>query len=572
MQRYLLLLFLFLPSFIFAQALTNSSTITITKTWSQEPTGWTYPMDISVPTSTPPVGGFPVCILLHGNGGMGTGMLAQFQNILDCHILVAPTGYLNSWNISDENSDAPDVEMVEDLINNLQTYSNVNSNQIRIIGSSNGAALSNRVFIENKNTGIDIICAIVSQLSDAQYHNGNFYYPSGETSQTLPYNGYDIVTTPLTNRKYLSICNTNDGAIPYYGGISFGVNFLDAQEAAYIVAQSQGYTGAQLPTAGTQIGTSTVYEYSYLSDQVVHLRGDAGHSTNETQKDYITDFFTAPNCAVPPASCDIPTDITTTVISGNVVRLSWDENTNAERYRIRYKTAPTGISTEVLTQGTETFRFLNGLLPNTDYMFQVKSLCATENSVWSTDNFFTTSSEVCDIPATSSATLLSSTSVTLGWSSNTADLKYKMKYKPASGGFPWTEYTSLTVNSKTETNLMAGTAYKYKLKTKCPLGWTNWSANETFSTPSSFTIPSGLTRINKQDFVLFPNPTKNIINLQLNNLNAKQFLIHDILGNVQLNGVPNTSAINLSGLNAGTYFITIITNDQSITKQFVKLN
>ena len=197
---------------------------------------------------------------------------------------------MNSWNISDENSEAPDVEMMEDLINNLQTYTNVNPNQIRVLGSSNGGALANRVFIENTNTGVDMICAIISQLSEAQYRNGSFYYHSGPTGGADPYDGYDVMTTPITGRKYLSICNENDGLIPYTGGPSVGVNFLDAQLATYIVAQSQGYSGTQLPSAGTEISTG-LYEYAYLSNQVVHLKGDAAHGTNPAQKDYVTAFF-----------------------------------------------------------------------------------------------------------------------------------------------------------------------------------------------------------------------------------------------------------------------------------------
>ena len=69
-----------------------------------------------------PSNGYPVCILLHGNGGQGQSMLMEFQNKLDCHALIAPTGYQNSWNISDEASDAPDVEMVTDLVNQLQSF------------------------------------------------------------------------------------------------------------------------------------------------------------------------------------------------------------------------------------------------------------------------------------------------------------------------------------------------------------------------------------------------------------------------------------------------------------------
>ena len=60
-----------------ADDLTNDTAIEITRTWSQEPTGWTYPMAIRVPEGPAPEGGFPVCILLHGNGGNGPVMVMQ---------------------------------------------------------------------------------------------------------------------------------------------------------------------------------------------------------------------------------------------------------------------------------------------------------------------------------------------------------------------------------------------------------------------------------------------------------------------------------------------------------------
>lgn len=293
MKQNLLLLLLLIPSYVFAQTLSDTTTISITKIWSQEPSGWIYPIDISVPSGPVPQGGFPVCILLHGLGESGTNMLTTFENILDSHALVAPSGYLASWNNCAENSDAPDVDMMNDLINKLQTYTNINPNQIRILGYSNGSGFANRVFIENTNTGVDIICAITVQLTESQYHNGNFYYPSGQTDESSSYCGYDVVTTPLTGRKYLSICNENDLYVPYNGGSAFGSNFLNAQTATYIIAQNQGYTGAQITGTGTQVGSSDVYAYSYISRafKVVHLKGNAGHGWNTTQEDYIISFF-----------------------------------------------------------------------------------------------------------------------------------------------------------------------------------------------------------------------------------------------------------------------------------------
>ena len=141
----------------FSENLTNSTEINITKYWSQEPSGWTYPINISVPEVDVIENGLPVCILLHGSGGNGYDMLLEWSTFLTDHILIAPTGYLNTWNIANELSEAPDVEMVDDLINLLQTYDNVNSNKIRILGHSNGSALANRIFIENTNPGVDII-------------------------------------------------------------------------------------------------------------------------------------------------------------------------------------------------------------------------------------------------------------------------------------------------------------------------------------------------------------------------------------------------------------------------------
>ena len=293
MKTITAILFIFLVFNFSSQNLTNNTNITITKTWSQEPSGWTYPIAIDVPNTPVPQGGFPVCIALHGNGGNGNNSLNQFKNILDCHIVVAPSGYMNSWNISDENSEAPDVEMVTDLINQLQTYSNINPNKIRIAGTSNGAALANRILIENNNTGVDIICAIVSQLSECNYHDNNFHSPSAATGGGAPDCGYDIVQTPLSGRKYLSICNSNDPLIPYQGGASVGVVFLDAQFSTFLVAQSQGFTGNQITGNGTPIGSgpTVAFEYSYLSDQVVHLKGNANHGLNNTLSNYIHDYF-----------------------------------------------------------------------------------------------------------------------------------------------------------------------------------------------------------------------------------------------------------------------------------------
>jgi len=287
----ILVYFLFFPTILFSQNLTSATDIKISKKWYQEPNGYTFSINIFLPSGDAPEGGFPVCILLHGNGGDGEGIINQFKNILECHALVAPSGYLNSWNICDEDSDAPDLEMVDELINNLQTYSNVNPNKIRIIGSSNGAGLANNIFIQNKNSGVDIICSIVSHLNEPQFHNDNFYLPSNSSEQSNSYCGYDSLVYPSTSRKYLSISNDNDPVVPYNGGYSaVGIDFLDAETAAFKIAINQGYTESKI-TSGIKYGNPEISEYSYLLGNVVHIKGDANHGTNATQQEYIKNYF-----------------------------------------------------------------------------------------------------------------------------------------------------------------------------------------------------------------------------------------------------------------------------------------
>ena len=272
--------------------LTSLTEIIIEKTWAQQPNGYVYPIDIKVPESIEPIEGFPICVLLHSNGSNGRRIINQFSSVLDDHILIAPTGYLNSWNICDERSNAPDLEMVDELVNTLSNYSNINLNKIRILGSSNGAGLANNIFIQNENPNIDIICAVVSHLNIPQYHDNNFYKYSTVTNPMSAFCGYEEITNPISSRKYLSISNINDPTIPYLGGNSkVGLDFLNAEDAIFYIAKNQGFTGDKLPPEGSALGNPIIFEYSYLSGDVVHIKGNAMHSINPSQLDYLRTFF-----------------------------------------------------------------------------------------------------------------------------------------------------------------------------------------------------------------------------------------------------------------------------------------
>jgi para-nitrobenzyl esterase len=277
-------------SFSYAQDLMESSDVILTQSWSQEPNGWDYPIAISIPEVPHPENGFPVCILLHGNGGNGPSMMEWGANLFQQdHILVAPTGYQNSWHLCSEMSNAPDIAMLEDLVSQLQTFDNVDVSHIRLVGNSNGAGLVNQAYIELDIPGVDAFVAIVSQMNEPQYHQDQFHRPSGATEASSDYCGYDDVVVPLQGRKYLSICNENDPVIPYAGGTAVGNFFLPAEVAIHAIAVQQGHFGA--PVLGVPVEGSDLIEFSYLEGDIKLIRGEAGHGANSTQLSLASEFL-----------------------------------------------------------------------------------------------------------------------------------------------------------------------------------------------------------------------------------------------------------------------------------------
>ena len=258
-----------------------STTLSITQTWLQETSGYVRTAVVQVPTGAGP---HPVIIMLHGNGGTGNAA-ATFINALNPHvstaIRVAPNGYgtPQSWNVDDEDSKAPDVAFIRDLIALLKTYDNVDAGKISIFGISNGSGLTNRLLIELDGAAFQNAGCQVSQMLAKMYHDGNFWFNAAGT------NDYNQTIVPAKRRRIISLNGTSDPLIPYTGGTSAVGNFLSAQESIYRFAQAMGETGPQLADAAGVVGTGTnghsapFVRYTYRSGQFVHYKligGDHG--------------------------------------------------------------------------------------------------------------------------------------------------------------------------------------------------------------------------------------------------------------------------------------------------------
>ena len=268
----------------------SANDLTITKNWNQ---GF-HDYEVTVGMPTVGTGPFPVAILLHGNGGTGAGMVASWADDLPGHILIGIQGFVNSWNVSMEVSNGPDIEMLIEMIAKLKLYNNVDETKIRILGQSNGGALALRAAIEIRDLSVDVIACLISQTNTDQYRNSRFYYPSNEleTGDSYPNDGYDQFRNPIPQRRILQLNGMQDFTVPFIGGgsniISNSPTFLSANDSSFRFAQATNYTGSQL-TGGFVYGTN-----SRISDygKVVWLReSGVGHAVTPDMRRLINKYF-----------------------------------------------------------------------------------------------------------------------------------------------------------------------------------------------------------------------------------------------------------------------------------------
>lgn len=249
-----------------------SGKYSVTQSWSQEKS-YKRPYYVNVPRRRN-AQKLPVFLFLHGNGGNPQGAMHGFlrrhPTIASRYITVFPEGYLKSWNIVSERSQADDRGFIESIIQSLSAYDNVQADNVSIMGSSNGSALVNQLLIECKLKNIRNYVAVVSPLNVFQ-HDGKNFKAKGVN------NNYQKTTTPLAGKRILSVSGTEDPLVPYRGGLSRGIpakrgklGFVPAETSIFLWAKAMGYQGRQLDRPSRTMANLAIY--SYLAGDVVHYK------------------------------------------------------------------------------------------------------------------------------------------------------------------------------------------------------------------------------------------------------------------------------------------------------------
>jgi poly(3-hydroxybutyrate) depolymerase len=248
----------------------ESGSYAINQDWSQEQ-DYERSYFVHVPESVEPL---PLFIFLHGNGGNAErsmqGFTRRYKDLCKRYNMVFAQGYLKSWNIVSNRSQAPDREFIEAIVTELAEYSNVKASGAVLMGSSNGAALVNQFAIETRSDHFSHYITVVSQLN-AWQHDGTAFKAKGVD------NNYTESVVPLKGKCLMNVSGVDDRLVPYSGGSSRAIRaksgklaFVDAEKSTYLWAQHYGYTGEQLSQPSES--SEAMDTYSYLDGTVIHYK------------------------------------------------------------------------------------------------------------------------------------------------------------------------------------------------------------------------------------------------------------------------------------------------------------
>lgn len=126
---------------------------------------------------------------------------------------------------------------------------------------------------------------------------------------------------------------------------------------------------------------------------------------------------------------------------------------------------------------------------------------------------FTTSGSACLIPTGLNSTNITAHSVDLNWNPVEASSKYKIQYKNASSGEPWT-IVKLSAPAATYhlTGLSAETKYKWRIKSLCGADKSDFSETIKFTTDAQRETNDAINQ--SLDLAIYPNPVASIAQLR----------------------------------------------------------
>ncbi|HNS12659.1 MAG TPA: fibronectin type III domain-containing protein [Bacteroidia bacterium] len=184
--------------------------------------------------------------------------------------------------------------------------------------------------------------------------------------------------------------------------------------------------------------------------------------------------------------CVTPNDHYSTNITENSAELFWNPYINADSFLVRYAELGTTNYTWVTLPGNTHNAVINGLIPDTEYEWVVRCVCAGNPSqAYSRVRTFRTQSLACNPPDVSffTSTGVTSSEATVGWNAIPSASSYVVRYAVRfSGNWITAPSTNLT---ELLSGLISSTWYEFQILSICSGDSSAWSQSGIFQTLSN---------------------------------------------------------------------------------------
>lgn len=189
--------------------------------------------------------------------------------------------------------------------------------------------------------------------------------------------------------------------------------------------------------------------------------------------------------------------------------LHWDQKENASSYKVRVRKSDGIDEGTIISIGNDSMYMFTGLHANTEYDFQVRSVCPNnELSGWKTKSATTTG---CGTPTGGVETANTPTSITYDWNNTPCATGYIVRTR-LTGYSDWSVFNSTPFSGIVVNGLFPATDYESQVAALCGSDTGSYSAsifgNTTYRLASSAD--------GSVSFGVFPNPSDGEFSLQFN--------------------------------------------------------
>jgi hypothetical protein len=277
--------------------------------------------------------------------------------------------------------------------------------------------------------------------------------------------------------------------------------------------------------------------------------------------------------SVDPANIVIPITAGTTTAT-----VTWNAVPGSTIYYVWYKPvfAPASAWLTPTTAGTSLN--LTGLIPNTQYEVKIRNNNAACNQfgAFGSPVNFTTQNDPCGTPTTVSAAVVPTNRLKFDWVTLAGAAQYNIWYKNTTTGVQYTTMINAPATTFTTGVLPAG-VYEYKIRNRCNnvTGFTSFGLTQTIGLGNKGADLALTSSIN-----MYPNPTTDILNIELNAVEAANALVkvYDLTGRlmqtVQSNVIVglNQITVSMNEYAAGVYTVQVFENGQLTQVNRVRKN